>query len=229
MAGAGRIAVNGAVAPSPNSTGVTTLELTSRDLTLKPSVLVSGVISDGTNPNSTLALRAGFETDSDNHRGMVRVTGLNTYSGPTIVNGAILEFNSIANADGTASALGAPGNVADGTRLETSIGLGSFLVEYSNATNAVILSDFLATAFTADFDGDGDVDENDLSAWQSAYATDAAGDTDSDGDSDGFDFLTWQQQYTGDLSPPVSASTVPEPSCMVLLLGLVTLGMLFRK
>lgn len=49
-----------------------------------------------------------------------------------------------------------------------------------------------------DFDQDGDVDDIDLSTWESGFgsltnATVSTGDTDSDGDVDGSDFLTWQQ------------------------------------
>ena len=123
VAGAGQITVNGNVAPSPTSTGVTTLELTSRDLSLRPSIQISGVISDGTNPSSQLALRAGFANDSENHAGIIRVTGQNTYSGKTTVSGATLEFNSIADADGTASALGAPDNASDGTGESAAVSL----------------------------------------------------------------------------------------------------------
>ena len=104
---------------APEATRTVILELTSRNLALEPSVDVSGVISEG--PGSKLALRAGFEADSENHRGVVRVSGLNTYTGATTVNGAVLDFNSIANADGTFSALGAPTNAADGR-----ITLGAF-------------------------------------------------------------------------------------------------------
>jgi len=69
----------------------------------------------------------------------------------------------------------------------------------------------------SDFDNDGDVDADDLGDWQSAYASTNGGDTDSDGDSDGADFLTWQREFTGSL-PPASAVSVPEPSCLMLLM-----------
>ncbi|MGI9455668.1 MAG: autotransporter-associated beta strand repeat-containing protein, partial [Aeoliella sp.] len=95
------------------------LELSTRNTNfpLVPTVTVNGVISDG--PGATLALTAGFAPDSENHRGVVTVTGANSYTGPTIVNGVELEFNSIGNVNtsGTepANALGLPTSVADGT------------------------------------------------------------------------------------------------------------------
>jgi T5SS/PEP-CTERM-associated repeat protein/autotransporter-associated beta strand protein len=109
------IVVNGNITTSGSSSTTVVLELTSRNLALPSSVTVNGVISD--TGNRPLALTAGFAPDSENHRGTVTLTGANTYRGPTIVNGAVLVFNSIGNVDasGIASALGAPRNTADGT------------------------------------------------------------------------------------------------------------------
>ncbi len=70
-------------------------------------------------------------------------------------------------------------------------------------------------AFTADFDGDGDVDGDDLGDWQSAFGVDASADADADGDSDGADFLEWQRQFGSGVGP-ISAVAVPEPSSLVL-------------
>ena len=80
-----------------------------------------------------------------------------------------------------------------------------------------------AVTLTADFEPDGDVDENDLSTWDLSYGADAGADTDGDGDSDGADFLlAWQQQFTGDLTPSVSAATnVTEPEGLVLVLAII--------
>ena len=52
----------------------------------------------------------------------------------------------------------------------------------------------------ADFDHDGDIDGDDLIAWQSNFgmsdsATHAQGDSNADGDVDGNDFLTWQADH----------------------------------
>ena len=103
-----RILVNGNVAPAASNNAPVTLELTSRNLSFNPSVTVAGVISDGTDPSATLSLTAGYGPDSENHRGTVRVTGTNTYTGQTIVNGAVLEFDSIGNVGSGPSALGNP-------------------------------------------------------------------------------------------------------------------------
>lgn len=68
-----------------------------------------------------------------------------------------------------------------------------------------------------DFDGDGDVDGADLSQWQGDYAVNADSDADGDSDSDGSDFLAWQREFTG-AGSVAEATSIPEPSCAVLLL-----------
>jgi hypothetical protein len=69
---------------------------------------------------------------------------------------------------------------------------------------------------SADFDGDGDVDEHDLLFWQANFGTidqdsppRSMGNADGDWDVDGADFLIWQASLS---SPSVPAAAVPEPS-----------------
>lgn len=71
------------------------------------------------------------------------------------------------------------------------------------------------TFLPADFDLDGDVDDADLSIWETAFGVNALGDANGDGHSDGSDFLAWQQQFTGALG---AVSAVPEPTTALLLL-----------
>ena len=114
----GRVIVNGDITTAAGA-GTTILELTGTNLTLDQLVQVHGVISDG--PSANIALEAGFGGDHANHRGVVQVTGANTFTGPTRVNGAILEFNSIADVGGGPNALGQP-VLADST---ISVGRGT--------------------------------------------------------------------------------------------------------
>jgi len=80
---------------------------------------------------------------------------------------------------------------------------------------------------SADFDEDGDVDNDDLGIWETYYGVNALADADGDNDSDGFDFLLWQEQFTGPLS---TLATVPEPGTMTLLLaGIISLECLRRN
>lgn len=78
-----------------------------------------------------------------------------------------------------------------------------------------------------DFDADGDVDQDDLFAWQAGFgissgATQAEGDADDDGDVDGKDFLIWQRNFDP-VSPTSSALQVPEPSIGLSVMAMLNL------
>jgi hypothetical protein len=66
----------------------------------------------------------------------------------------------------------------------------------------------------ADFDGDGIVDGEDLSTWQTHFGAIAMpyanGDANGDGDVDGADFLAWQRSLHSP-SSEINASAIPEP------------------
>jgi hypothetical protein len=90
-------------------------------------------------------------------------------------------------------------------------------------TDKVVLG---VNAITADFDGNGYVDGDDLDDWQLAsQGGTAAGDADGDGDSDGRDFLAWQRQFGAGINPLAMSVAVPEPGGIAILfsgmLGLV--------
>jgi T5SS/PEP-CTERM-associated repeat protein len=128
-------------------------------------------------------------------------------------------FAILESASGVA---GAFNNVANGERLATSDGIGSFLVHYGASSamdaNKIVLSNFLPTA-AADFDGDGDVDGDDLEAWKDGYGSEGGPDADGDGDTDGNDFLDWQRGAGGGgapAAPPARIGAVPEPASVAL-------------
>ncbi len=76
----------------------------------------------------------------------------------------------------------------------------------------------------ADFNGDGQVDSDDLATLLGAFGVSVAGDTDSDSDTDGADFLAWQRGFTGNLSTATSgAHAVPESSTLLLAVVFTTL------
>jgi endoglucanase len=76
-------------------------------------------------------------------------------------------------------------------------------------------------ADSADFDGDGDVDGRDFLIWQRGHGLDGQEDS-SNGDANGntyvdqIDLEIWQAQYG--ISPPITATQVPEPSSLILIL-----------
>ncbi|QDT01464.1 M14 family zinc carboxypeptidase [Adhaeretor mobilis] len=94
----------------------------------------------------------------------------------------------------------------------------SYYQELGESFGIAFYSDWIQVANpeAADFDEDGDVDEDDLSTWQDNYglngeATHFLGDANADTAVDGSDFLIWQQQLG---STPPAAQNVPEPSAI---------------
>ena len=100
------------------------------------------------------------------------------------------------------------------------------------ASNSVTLK--AVRKYSADFDFDGDVDDADLTKWETGYGTATGavhmdGDADEDGDVDGDDFLLWQVQHGSGVGPIVAPTAVPEPMTLGLLLcGLLGLIVLPR-
>jgi len=78
-------------------------------------------------------------------------------------------------------------------------------------------------SISGDFDGDGDVDKDDLPIWKTGFDTSEA-DADDDGDTDGADFLAWQRNLG--LNVP-AATAVPEPAAA--LLGCMGLPLLWLR
>ncbi len=110
--------------------------------------------------------------------------------------------------DGVSQAAGIWGAVGSGAQFSSGLITGTGLLEVST---------FVAP-IPGDFNQNGAVDGDDLAQWEGDFGQNGNSDADGDGDSDGFDFLVWQQNYTGS-SPLATASAVPEPCSMVLLLA----------
>jgi hypothetical protein len=92
----------------------------------------------------------------------------------------------------------------------------------------------LVSTFGADFDEDGDVDKDDLSAWKDGFGSAPAehmdGDANADGLANGFDFLIWQQQFGSTGAALTASTTVPEPGTALLVgLSLFSFGVVGRR
>lgn len=115
-------------------------------------------------------------------------------------------------------------NVASGTRLDTTDGLGSFVVALDFATDQIVLSDFLlAPGLPGDYNNDGIVDAADYSVWRDNLG--AADESALNGNGDGMngvdtaDYQLWRTNF-GAMAPAaiaVSQGAVPEPATLVLL------------
>ena len=174
--------------------------------------------------------------------GTLALYGNNSFNGDSVVQEGILSINDpmlpdhfnvllstggILNLDFT----GAPDVInslsIDGSMLPIGIwgSVGSGAQFTSPLITGTGLLQVTSTATPGDFDGDGDVDGDDLSEWQAAYNNTAGGDADDDGDTDGRDFLTWQRNFTG-ANPLAAAAAVPEPNSLAMLLSaLVAIGL----
>ncbi len=106
-------------------------------------------------------------------------------------------------------------NVADGARLDTLGGEGSFLVSYDSLIDSVTLSDFLATILAGDFDFDGDVDRRDFLEWQLDPSIGSLAD--------------WEANYGRVASLAAASATVPEPTTCTLALAALCLAMSRRQ
>jgi len=155
--------------------------------------------------------------------------------GAATLNG-VLELDLINNFDPTAGQTftilesisgmtGAFSNVANGQRLTTEDGQGSFQVHYGAGSafdpNQIVLSNFQADFAPADFDEDGDVDGDDLVKWKAGYGANGdadhmAGDADGDKDVDGNDFLNWQRGVGNGVLAKPAVGAVPEPATLML-------------
>jgi hypothetical protein len=70
-----------------------------------------------------------------------------------------------------------------------------------------------------DFDGDNDVDGDDLTRWTQSFGATGA-DADGDGDSDGNDFLLWQRN----VGSAAQLSAIPEPGALALAIAALLVG-----
>ncbi len=93
---------------------------------------------------------------------------------------------------------------------------GDLYIEALYNPNNVMLQ--VSTPYSADFDMDGDVDHEDLDAWQNS----------KDRQGSGFNFLEWQQQLGSGTGKVAEFAAVPEPSTIALML-VSTASMLLRR
>jgi autotransporter-associated beta strand protein len=184
-----------------------------------------------------------------NGAGTLVLSGANTYIGDTRLTGGTLRLSGSATlANGadvylqTAASLdlaNASPDVVDSlfiNGLSMPAGVWGAMGSGAQYTSPLITGagKLQVTTFlpSADFDGNGFVNDADLAAWHGAFGSDvsglafdlrhSAGDANLDGFVNSSDFLIWQQQYG---TSPSVAATVPEPaSAAALLTALVALN-----
>jgi T5SS/PEP-CTERM-associated repeat protein len=217
-------------------TGIVHGSVTNKGGVLAPGLTVGRTTIDGNYTqlgSATLAIDIGGTTPETQHdfvslEGAAALAGNLTLS---LINGfAPNAGQTFTILDSLAGMTGAFDNAANGQRVMTTDGLGSFQVNYGSGSafdpNQIVLSDFAANS-ASDFDHDGDVDANDLAQWQAKFGQEGgAKEFGDDGAMDGNDFLEWQRNLGG--APPSAAPTiaaVPEPATLMLG-GLSALGLI---
>ena len=176
--------------------------------------------------DSTLAIELGGTDVSEFDR---LIVGGTASLGGTLAVELIDDFLPQAgDSFGFLSATGGAGGVFDTLDLPT---LGPNL-EWLINPGGITVSLLVNSTLEADFDNDGDVDEDDLGAWKANFgmsggADRSHGDADGDFDVDGADFLRWQQQFTGSLAPESSRAVVPEPHTLLSLVWWTLIVMSF--
>ena len=113
--------------------------------------------------------------------------------------------------------------------LPVHFGLGSatqideLRIEWPDGTSQVIqglsADQYLTINTPGDFDGDHDVDGDDLAEWEGDYGINGDSDANLDGNSDGFDFLVWQQQFGNGVATLAATQAVPEPTSALLMIA----------
>lgn len=177
-------------------------------------------------PTATLALDVGGTTPGVSHD-LLEVAGPAAVDGLlelTLINGFIPSSNDTFIVAAASNIVGAFNNAANGERVITSDGFGSFVVNYglSSAfdTNQVVLSDYAPSGLLpGDYNDDGVVDAADYTKWRD-HLGDPAGSLNSDNDIDGGEigqaqYDTWRANYG---LPTLASISIPEPHAVTLAL-----------
>jgi hypothetical protein len=197
----------------------------------------AGLISPGTSPGivqladeytqtATGTLRIGINgnnnSDPQNPQfDVLKVSDVATLGGTLTlaIDGSFTpSFNDVFTVFDAFSFTGAFANIANGQRLATTGGEGSFVVTYNAGIGDVILSSF---AINGDYNANGVVDAGDYVLWRKSPA--------SYGGAGGYN--TWRSNFgrtnipgSGSGAGGLSSQTaVPEPSCFILLVAGVML------
>ncbi len=180
---------------------------------------------------SLLGLQLGASDETDEF-GQVEVGGSATLAGTLDVKLASGFAPTVGDSFRLLTATaGITGTFAT-TTLPTLGGGLAWDVDYT--TTALTLS-VVTDGPSADFDGDGDVDANDLAKWKVGFgktqgAEPIDGDADGDFDVDGNDYLVWQRQFgSSSASPAVGAVPEPAKGVMALAVASALTGLIRRR
>jgi hypothetical protein len=181
--------------------------LTNSGGTVSPGLDVGIFTVDGNFTQSstgTLAVDLASETSFD----VLNVLGSATLDGTLDIS--LLGFEPTES--DTFTILKTTGGIIDNGLVVT----GGTGLSYSVVGNNLVLS--FQESLPGDFDGDGDVDGRDFLAWQRGS---------SPSPFSSIDLAAWQSAYNG--GALAAATTVPEPTCLVILGVTCCIGTLLRR
>ena len=151
--------------------------------------------------DGTLALEIGQPFVSND---AFTVTGIADISGQlalSLLDGFTPDSSDIISVMSTTAIVGLFDNISTGQRLRTTDGRGSFVVNYGAGSafdpKQIVLTDFMIEALTADFNGDGQADCNDVDALVVEIVSDSNRpqfDLTGDGQVDPADLTAWLAQ-----------------------------------
>jgi hypothetical protein len=157
---------------------------------------------------------ANTQYDVVNVSGIAKMSGLLQLS---LINGFVPTPAQTFSVLSSSSIQGAFSNVANGQRIGTIDGSGSFLVNYGAGSafnvNQIILSEYQAVALPGDYTHNGIVDAADYVVWRKGLGTTYTQN----------DYNVWRAHFgqtagSGSGSGAAANFAVPEPSTLVLLL-----------
>jgi hypothetical protein len=178
-------------------------------------------------PGAALQIEIGG-TASGSQYDAVNVSG-NVFLGGSLQLAMLSGFvpslaNTFAVLQATGSISGAFTDAANGQRLSTSDGLGSFIVNYGPGsafnTKQIVLSSFLATSLPGDYNQNGIVDAADYVVWRDKLGSVTSLPNDDTPGVDQDDYNRWRAHFgqtTGSGSGASANSAVSEPATLLLL------------
>ncbi len=184
------------------------------------SVAATGIFDDASGNQATPAARYAITLDYTRELGGLKIDwSMSSIDSLGVNNGVYSHSGSVLDT-----------TPASGNWNYNKLGL---MILGGSFTGTIVLDDiavrFLdATVYAADFDGDGNVDSQDLAQWQLDYGISDGSDADGDGDSDGADFLMWQRQYGLGIETLSATVAVPEPNGIFLICVMLATSAVFR-
>jgi T5SS/PEP-CTERM-associated repeat protein len=216
--------------------GVFRKSLTNQGGTLAPGHSAGSTIIDGNYTQQaagTMELEiggtaSGTQFDNVGLEGTANLDGLLRL---TLINGFVPTAVQTFDVLDSFGITGAFSNAANGQRLTTADGLGSFVVNYlpadAESRNHIVLTNFVSVPLPGDYNHNGIVDAADYTVWRDTLGQTGAGlaaDGNGNNQIDAGDYNIWKVHFGSHAgSGSGGTAAVPEPSAIALAMMAATL------